>query len=54
MMLIDETAIADEVLPIEALKAHLRLGSGFATGELQEQGAAGAGVYPDGECMAGR
>lgn len=36
MMLIDETAIADEVLPIEAFKAHLRLGSGFATGELQE------------------
>lgn len=30
MMLIEETAVAAEVLPVAALKSHLRLGSGFA------------------------
>lgn len=30
MMLIEETAVAAEVLPVAALRAHLRLGPGFA------------------------
>lgn len=30
MMLIEETAIAAEVLPVAALRSHLRLGSGFS------------------------
>ena len=35
-MLIEETTVADDALPVEALKAHLRLGSGFDQGDLQE------------------
>ena len=36
MMLIEQTPIADADLPVEAFKAHLRLGSGFGTGETQD------------------
>ncbi len=35
-MLIEETPIPDAVLPLEALKAHLRLGSGFGTDDIQD------------------
>lgn len=33
MMLIEETAVAAEVLPVAALRSHLRLGSGFSGSE---------------------
>ncbi len=36
MMLIEETPIPDADLPVEAFKAHLRLGSGFALGDVQD------------------
>ena len=36
MMLIEETPIPDAALPVEAFKAHLRLGSGFGSGDVQD------------------
>jgi uncharacterized phiE125 gp8 family phage protein len=36
MMLIEETAVPSEALPVEAFKAHLRLGTGFSEDTLQE------------------
>ncbi len=36
MMLIEENTIPDAVLPVDAFKAHLRLGTGFAEDSLQE------------------
>lgn len=35
-MLIEEAKVPDEVLPLAAFKAHLRLGTGFAENDLQE------------------
>ena len=35
MMLIEETPIPDAALPVEAFKAHLRLGSGFGQDDVQ-------------------
>lgn len=35
-MLIEETPIPDAALPLEAFKAHLRLGSGFGSGDMQD------------------
>lgn len=35
-MLIEETTLPDTVLPVAAFKAHLRLGTGFADGDVQE------------------
>ncbi len=35
-MLIEETNVPDAALPVEAFKAHLRLGSGFAEDTLQD------------------
>lgn len=35
-MLIEETPIPDAALPLEAFKAHLRLGSGFGPGDVQD------------------
>lgn len=37
MMLIEETAIADAALPVDQFKAHLRLGTGFAEGAVQDE-----------------
>ncbi|WP_037309904.1 head-tail connector protein [Ruegeria halocynthiae] len=37
MMLIEETAIADKALPVDQFKAHLRLGTGFAEGSVQDE-----------------
>jgi len=37
MMLIEETAIADAALPVDQFKAHLRLGTGFAEGSVQDE-----------------
>ena len=37
MMLIEETAIADEALPVDQFKAHLRLGTGFTEDSLQDE-----------------
>lgn len=37
MMLIEETAIADAALPVDQFKAHLRLGTGFAEDDVQDQ-----------------
>ncbi len=37
MMLIEETSVPDAALPVEAFKAHLRLGSGFGTASLQDE-----------------
>lgn len=37
MMLIEETAIADAALPVDQFKAHLRLGTGFAEGNVQDE-----------------
>jgi uncharacterized phiE125 gp8 family phage protein len=37
MMLIEETSVADDVLPIVAFKAHLRLGSAFGQDSLQDE-----------------
>lgn len=37
MMLIEETAIADAALPVEQFKAHLRLGTGFAEDNVQDE-----------------
>ncbi|CAD0185266.1 Phage gp6-like head-tail connector protein [Ruegeria sp. THAF57] len=37
MMLIEETAIADVALPVDQFKAHLRLGTGFAQGSVQDE-----------------
>ncbi|WP_050929417.1 head-tail connector protein [Aestuariivita boseongensis] len=36
MMLIEENAIPDAALPVDAFKAHLRLGTGFAAETLQD------------------
>lgn len=36
MMLTEETAVPAAALPVEAFKAHLRLGTGFAEGNLQD------------------
>ncbi|WP_170414304.1 head-tail connector protein [Ruegeria atlantica] len=36
MMLIEETAIADAALPVDQFKAHLRLGTGFAEDDVQD------------------
>ncbi len=36
-MLIEETAIADAALPVDLFKAHLRLGTGFAEGNVQDE-----------------
>jgi len=36
MMLIEETAVPSEALPVDAFKAHLRLGTGFTEDTLQE------------------
>lgn len=36
MMLIEAAPVADAVLPVEAFKAHLRLGSGFGTDSVQD------------------
>ena len=36
-MLIEETAIADAALPVDQFKAHLRLGTGFAEGNVQDE-----------------
>lgn len=36
MMLIEENTISDAALPVDAFKAHLRLGTGFAEQSLQE------------------
>jgi len=35
-MLIEETPIPDAVLPLEAFKAHLRMGSGFGSDDVQD------------------
>ena len=37
MMLIEETTFADEVLPVEEFKAHLKVGTGFEDDSLQDQ-----------------
>ncbi len=37
MMLIEETAIADAALPVDQFKAHLRLGTGFAESDVQDE-----------------
>ncbi|MCH2078081.1 MAG: hypothetical protein MK180_14590 [Rhodobacteraceae bacterium] len=36
MMLIEETSVPDSALPVEAFKAHLRLGTGFADDAVQD------------------
>lgn len=36
MMLIEETSVPDSALPVEAFKAHLRLGTGFSDDALQD------------------
>ena len=36
MMLIEETTVPDAALPVEAFKAHLRLGSGFGQDDVQD------------------
>lgn len=36
MMLIEENTVADAVLPVEAFRAHLRLGSGFDGDDMQD------------------
>ncbi|WP_238364360.1 head-tail connector protein [Mesobacterium pallidum] len=36
MMLIEETTIGQAALPVDAFKAHLRLGTGFAEGNVQD------------------
>ncbi|MGR3803875.1 head-tail connector protein [Marinibacterium profundimaris] len=36
MMLIEETTFADEVLPVEEFKAHLKVGTGFEDDSLQD------------------
>ena len=35
-MLVEETPLPDAVLPLEALKAHMRLGSGFGSGDIED------------------
>jgi len=36
MMLVEETSVPSEALPVEEFKAHLRLGTGFADDNLQD------------------
>lgn len=36
MMLIEETAVPQAALPLEGFKAHLRLGTGFSDGDVQD------------------
>ncbi|MEM9349726.1 MAG: hypothetical protein AAGA47_05655 [Pseudomonadota bacterium] len=36
MMLIEETSVPDSALPVEAFKAHLRLGTGFSDAAVQD------------------
>lgn len=35
-MLVEETPLPDAVLPLEALKTHLRLGTGFGSGDIED------------------
>ena len=37
MMLIEETAVSLTALPFQEFKAHLRLGTGFSDGDVQDQ-----------------
>ena len=37
MTLIEETTVPDAALPVEKLKAHLRLGTGFSDGTVQDE-----------------
>ncbi|MCE8520231.1 hypothetical protein KBY24_04430 [Ruegeria pomeroyi] len=37
MMLIEETTVADAALPVAQFKAHLRLGTGFAEDDVQDE-----------------
>lgn len=37
MMLVEETSLSDVALPVEAFKRHLRLGSGFAEDDVQDE-----------------
>ncbi|UOA26861.1 head-tail connector protein [Pseudosulfitobacter sp. DSM 107133] len=37
MMLIEETTVPDAGLPVDEFKAHLRLGTGFGAGSLQDE-----------------
>ncbi len=37
MMLIEETSVPDAALPVEEFKAHLRLGTGFGEGHVQDE-----------------
>lgn len=37
MMLMEETSVPDAALPVEQFKAHLRLGSGFAEDNVQDE-----------------
>lgn len=36
MMLVEETPVSDAALPVDALKEHLRLGTGFTEADLQD------------------
>ncbi|UWR21044.1 hypothetical protein [Sulfitobacter sp. S190] len=36
-MLIEETSVPDAALPVEAFKAHMRMGSGFGTQDVQHE-----------------
>lgn len=36
MMLVEETTVADAALPVDAFKAHMRLGTGFAESTVQD------------------
>ncbi|MCH5373929.1 MAG: hypothetical protein JJ992_08135, partial [Planctomycetes bacterium] len=36
MMLIEETTVPDEALPVDQFKAHLRMGTGFGEDSLQD------------------
>lgn len=37
MMLIEQTSVPDAALPVDAFKAHLRLGTGFAESQVQDE-----------------
>lgn len=37
MMLIEETSVPDAALPVDAFKAHMRLGSGFGQDDVQDE-----------------
>ncbi|MEL6435120.1 MAG: hypothetical protein AAFQ28_15125, partial [Pseudomonadota bacterium] len=36
MMLIEETAVPQAALPVDEFKSHLRLGTGFSDGDVQD------------------